>query len=552
MARISFEEFSGGQPVQSLKATTTPTIKTDQNSAGSDLRAGFQGAIDGLNRGVDREVAQGQQGRGFIGRQFGRFTNGLRTAGEMLGSLGEGAARALPGGTTVADATSAATGAVMESAPVRAGVDLVKSGVEALPDPIERTVKDTAGGAFGALQIAGALTGPNSVLNRLTRVRTIEPDISTPYVQASEEAIADGVDMTRRSKLEMKGNSGVGSASIGRRTGEAVIDSAVLLGEKTTQMYRSVVEGATERITAKLDRDAIRKNTGVPIQQAEANIADMYINAVSPGVKGKKKSLQGITQNTQSATRAVKTITQNRANLQFRDIETNEVIKGELPSNLWEFGGAIGHQKSATYKLVLEKLDKTSDQAIDPERINIAMQEIIEDPVYAGIPEVKKRADQALKQFSENEYSPAQIERLIQIENDRLQAFYRGSGSQADAIVSAIVANNLRDILDETVEAATGSGIKELKMQYGDLKAIERDVVHRALHNSQAREAGLIDMFSVRSIGDVALGAAGDLSALKAGAAQIAGESFIKALNDRDALINRMFLVSERTYGNLE
>lgn len=530
---------------------TDAAVPATRSGALSDLKAGFQGGIDALDRGVDREVAQGQEGRGFFSRQFGRFANGLRTAGEVVSSNVQGALRALPGGTTVADTADAATGFVMDTAPVKAGVELVKRGVESLPDPVERTVKDIGSGASGALQLGGALTAP-AAATRMVRVRSLEPDLDTPLMQETEQAIADGIDMTRRSKYEMSGNSGVGSASIGKRTGEAIIDSAVLVGEKTTQMYRNVVDGATERITAKLDRDAVRKNTGIPLEQVDANIADMYINAVSPGVKGKKKSLQGITQNTESATRAVKAITKSRTDLQFRDIETNEIIKGELPSNLWEFGGAIVHQKSTTYKQVLEKLGKTSGQPIDPERINLAMQEIIDDPVYAGIPEVKKRADQALKQFSENEYSPAQIERLIQIENDRLQAFYRGSGSQADAIVSAIVANNLRDILDETVEAATGSGIKELKMQYGDLKAIERDVVHRALHNSQAREAGLVDMFSVRTIGDVALGAAGDLTALKAGAAQIAGESFIKALNDRDALINRMFLVSERAYGNLE
>ena len=61
-------------------------------------------------------------------------------------------------------------------------------------------------------------------------------------------------------------------------------------------------------------------------------------------------------------------------------------------------------------------------------------------------------------------------------------------------------------------------------------------------------ETGLVDMFGIRTIGDIAAGMSGDISALKQGAAQIAGEGFIKALNDRDALINRAFLVAEQAY----
>jgi len=331
------------------------------------------------------------------------------------------------------------------------------------------------------------------------------------------------------------------------RITQKTIDSALLAGQKAASTYRSAVEGSTARITANLDRQALKETASMPRADVEQRIADNYVNAVSPGVKGKKTNLSSLVANKKSAVSAVKNIVLNKADLEFRDVETNKIIKGELPTNLWEFGGAIQNQKQQVYAKISEKIG-AADGPVDTSRISDAMEEITMDDVYRSIPQVQKRAQEVIEQYNFAEYTLADIERIIQIENDRLQAFYRGSGTQADAVVSAMVANHLRDILDETIESATGEGVKALKKQYGDLAAIERDVVHRALHNAQAREAGLVDMFGIRTIGDVASGIAGDLNALKNSAAQIAGEGFIKALNDRDALINRMFLIADQTY----
>ena len=329
---------------------------------------------------------------------------------------------------------------------------------------------------------------------------------------------------------------------------QKAIDAALIGGQKVVQQYTEMKEGATRRISENFDRQALQENASIPIEQVDANIGKMYTNAVSQGVKGKKQTQNALTDNVKSAVEAVKDITLSKDDLKFRDLETNDVLEGQLPTNLWEFGGAITSQKSKVWGDILEKIKATGEKPIDSTRISDAMDEIIENPVYAGETSILNRAQQAKEKFDLNEYSPAQIEELIQLENDRLQAFYRGAGTQGDAVVSAIVVNNLRDILDEAVESATGEGIRELKKRYGNLKAIERDVVHRALHNDQARKAGMVDMFGIRSIGDLASAGMGDLSALKRGAAQIAGESFIKALNDRDSMIKRMFLVAGERY----
>lgn len=406
-----------------------------------------------------------------------------------------------------------------------------------------RTSVDAAGGFLEGLaeivgggsvtRAAGKAASVSSDV-AMTPVRSLKGNLRSVYTNTLEKEIAAGIDNTKRSFF-------------GRLTDKAV-DTAVQSGQKAAQTYRDLVEGSTRRIAANLDRQALRENAALPIAKVENNISDMYVNAVSPGVKGKQKTVAGIVQNKKDAVSSIRNLVENKASLTFRDIETNNMVTGELPTNLWEFGGAVTHQKSQVYNKVLENIGKAADEPIDTGRIVDAMSDIIDDPVYKGETQIVNRARQALNKYMLNDYTPRQIEDLIQLENDRLQAFYRGSGTQADAIVSAIIANNLRDMLDEAVESATGAGVRELKRQYGALKAIEGDVVHRALHNSQAREAGLVDMFGIRTIGDVAMGATGDLTALRRSAGQIAGEGFIKALNDRDAMINRMFLVAEQAY----
>lgn len=417
----------------------------------------------------------------------------------------------------------------------------------------DENFKNDVDATGGVLTAVTSLLG-GSLAKNLTpdlKTRTLTPDLDTPYFKENESAVAQAISNINKAKNSVIKSgadvSGKVPLSI-QALGQSAIDKAVLSGQKIAETYRNVVENSTQRITSNLDRQALKDNLTKPLPEVEQTLGTMYVNAVSPGVKGKKPSLEGLVANKDSAVAAIKNLTTSKPSLKFRDIETNEIIEGQLPTNLWEFGGAISHQKSNVYKEITNKLEATGNTGLDTTRIVDAMTEIIENPVYANETAIVNRARESLQKYLTTDYTPSQIEELIQLENDRLQAFYRGAGTQADAIVSAIVANNLRDMLDEAVDSATGSGIKELKSQYGNLKAIERDVVHRALHNAQAREAGLVDMFGIRTIGDVAAGAAGDLGALKRGAAQIAGESFIKALNDRDAMVNRMFLVADQAY----
>ena len=400
--------------------------------------------------------------------------------------------------------------------------------------------------------------GHDSIIVRIrdtdTRTGVVEADFINEIVVFDVDKIKSKDDLRKMFEQETPDTVTPDPGIVGKakeKAGQAVdrtLESAVGLGHKAMMKYQQVSEGATQRITQNLDRKALKANAVLPPKQVDKNIGDMYVNAVSPGVKGKKKTLEGITQNKQKAVEVVKDIAENRKDLSFKDVETDTLIKGELPTNLWELGSAVGDRKSTIYKKVLDSIGKAKDEPVNTKRISDAMLEIVNDPVYANETAIINRAEQIFDKFSGNKYKPDQIEDLIKLENDRLGAFYRGNGTQADAVVSAIVANNLRDLLDETVEKAGGEAVGALKRQYGAYKAVEYDIVHRAIHNSQARKSGLVNMFGIKTVGDLTRGLAGDVGALKQGAGQIVGESFISALNDRDALINRMFLVADQTY----
>ena len=397
--------------------------------------------------------------------------------------------------------------------------------------------------------------GHDSIIVRIkdtdTRTGVVEADFINEIVVFDVDKIKSKDDLKKMfeqaTEAPQKGVLKTAKEKAGKakdRTLEFVVDT----GHKGLMKYQQLKEGATQRITQNLDRKALRDNAKLPPKQVDKNIGEMYVNAVSPGVKGKKKTLDGITKNRQSGINVIKDITVNKNNLSFKDSSADIIVSGEVPNNLWEFGGAMQSRKSTIYKGVLEDVGKAAKEPTDFTRITNVMEEIIKDPVYAKETAIIDRAKQILAKFSENTYGPEQIERLLQIENLKLDQFYKGEGKLEDAVVSAIVANNLRDILDETVEKAVGQGVREKKRLYGDYKAVEKDVIHRAIHNSQARKAGLVNMFGIKTVGDLTRGLAGDVGALKQSAGQIVGESFIDALNDRDALINRMFLVADQTY----
>lgn len=166
----SYNRFS---EMDSKRLGTTPSNPTT-DTAGQDLSAGFSGAKDAFNRGADRVNTIESQGRGKMSELFGKFTNGVRTGGEALASLGSGVIRALPGGTTAMNTLESlankTASAVSESKTVQDIAGTAKAGFEKLPEPAQRTITDVGNLALGGVQIAGALVIPGASSKVLSTV----------------------------------------------------------------------------------------------------------------------------------------------------------------------------------------------------------------------------------------------------------------------------------------------------------------------------------------------------------------------------------------------
>jgi len=151
----------------SLSRSQAPAVTqpTDPNSARSDLATGFQGAKDAFSAGLDRQDAV-EARPSLLGRLGGSFANGLRTSGEALSSIGAGALRALPGGTTVANvAEKAITGGVSAAAETKLGqgvMSTAQSAFNTLPEGAQTVAKDIGGAILGGASIAGTLIAPGA------------------------------------------------------------------------------------------------------------------------------------------------------------------------------------------------------------------------------------------------------------------------------------------------------------------------------------------------------------------------------------------------------
>ena len=183
MKTLSAEQFKQQYGEQSLnrfseidskRLGTTPPATTD--TALQDLGAGFSGAKEAFNRGADRVNEIESQGRGKLSELFGKFTNGVRSSGEAIASLAEGAVRALPGGTTAVNTIESGINKTADTvASTKTGQNIAgitKSGLDKLPESAQRTVGDVGNLALGGAQIAGALVIPgasNKVLSAVSQ-----------------------------------------------------------------------------------------------------------------------------------------------------------------------------------------------------------------------------------------------------------------------------------------------------------------------------------------------------------------------------------------------
>lgn len=272
---------------------------------------------------------------------------------------------------------------------------------------------------------------------------------------------------------------------------------------------------------------------------------------IRPSVVG-KKTAQQVNAFKQDARTAVLAITKNKKALSFAN-DVGESVKGIVPRSLKEFAESVDQTK----KTIFKKYDSLAKKAGEAgARVNLApvaeeLKKVGADKVLNDLyPEVvsyaEKRAETLAKRTA---YSAEEAQTAIKHLNESLQAFYRNPTfeSASKAQIDAMIANNIRSSLDNVITSATGEGYSALKKVYGSLKAIEKDVAHRAIVDARKNVKGLIDFTDIFSAGDIIAGVATmNPAQIAKGGVQKAIATLYKKINDPNRTIKNMFQGAEK------
>lgn len=276
---------------------------------------------------------------------------------------------------------------------------------------------------------------------------------------------------------------------------------------------------------------------------------------IKPSVVG-KGSLAQMNTYKERAKEAVLNIVKNKDKLSYVD-DFGETTSGRTPQTLKEMTEAVDQTKKKIFAEYSALATKAGGQGVSVDLNQVAgeLDKIINDKVVQTLsPETAKYAQGLIERFAQQgTFTPEQTQQAIANLNQSLQSFYKNPtyGSFQKAQIDALIANNLRESLDTTITSAVGEGYGELKKAYGSLKAIEKDVIKRALVEGRKNEKGLIDFTDVFSAGDVVMGlSTGNLAQVAKGGIQKAVASYIKRINSPDHSIKNMFESVEKAIKN--
>jgi len=269
-------------------------------------------------------------------------------------------------------------------------------------------------------------------------------------------------------------------------------------------------------------------------------------SGVKPGLNAEKKTLGGMAKYEKKARDAVKAIVDNKEKLSLVD-EFGDTVEGGLPESLKQFSDSINQTKKQIFDQYdnLAKAAGKTGEMIDLKKIGNELTKIIDNKVLnTENPSIVKYAQERIARYAKTAYTPEEAQEAIKILNQSLDTFYKNPSydSASKAYVDSLIANMLRNNLDNLIEKATGSEYQALKSQYGALRSIEKDVVHRTLVDARKNAKGLMDVTDILSGGEAVAGLLSLNPAMIAKATTQKGiKEYFKYLNDPNVIIKNMF-----------
>jgi len=287
--------------------------------------------------------------------------------------------------------------------------------------------------------------------------------------------------------------------------------------------------------------------------KVDSFIQRSFERAIKPSVAGKSTASQ-LAAYKDRAGSAIASIVENKANLRFTDPASGHPVVGELPKSIEQFGEAVEQTRQRIFQRYDAMAQAAGQQgarvtldAAARELDKIAGSKTVQD----FSPQISSYAESLAETLRKRGgYSAEEAQAAIQHLNQSLNAYYRNPTAEyaGRASVDAMVANQLRSGLDDAVEKAHGPGYQDLKNQYGALKTIEKDVIHRSVVEARKTTGSGV----IGSIGDVASAEEVIRGALTLNPATIAGGAalkgamaYLKYRRDPNRAVERLFKAAD-------
>lgn len=285
-------------------------------------------------------------------------------------------------------------------------------------------------------------------------------------------------------------------------------------------------------------------------EQLEQQLTNFYAKAVKPSVAG-KMTIPQANQAIGNQVIAISLINKAKPSLKFMD--NGVEIVGRAPESMQELAEAVSQTKKGIFEQYNslatasnEMGGKVQLSSIADELDKIANNVALRDTEPAIIKYVEQMAN---TYRARGEYDILTTQDVIKVFNDKLNAYYRAPNPEytSKVAVDAMIVNKLRELADAVIENTKGAGYAGLKRQYGALKSIEKEVVHRAIIEARKNTKGLMDFTDIASGAQLASWIlTGNLAALGQAGAIKAISAYYKYLNSVDTNVRKMFEVAEK------
>lgn len=416
--------------------------------------------------------------------------------------------------------------------PISTSLQIVGQGAGAVGDVAGQALIGAAKTAVKALP--GQIEKP--VIEATKKVGT--EFLNTPLGQSALSAVRGGVETYNEFKAKNP---------IAARNLEAVVNIGSLLpigkGAQVAGKGTEVLATEVGAIAKTLTKPSLSKTTQTVVGQFEKGI--------KPSIAG-KKTIETANKYKQNIFNAVSIIDDNKQNLKFVD-DVGETIVGKNPETLKQFAESIDQSKKA----IFEQYDTLAKQAgkegvsIDLVPIATELDSVISNKALnITNPNAIRHAESVRERLlATGKIDTNTAQEVIQNYNKTLEAFYRNPtyDNASQAAIDAMIANKVRQSLDDGITGITGVEYQQLKNKYAALKTIENDVVKASLREARKNSKGLIDFTDIFSGGQIVDGILSfNPARIASGAAQKALATFYKYLNSPNRSIRKMFEAVEK------